>query len=848
VFRRLGRALLAGAILISFALSAGADATLAAPDLGVPPPLTGDHTHTSQHVCTAEATGSAACHAHVRTDRDAAIARPAPGVRPPKARPDVLGNNGAYDPAYLQSAYNVPTGAGAGQTVAIVDAYDAPNVESDLANYRSFFGLPSCTSANGCFSKVNQSGASSPLPVANSSWAQEISLDVDMVSAICPNCKILLVEANSSKFSDLGTAVNSAVRMGAQVVSNSYGGGEFSGETSYDTSYFEHAGVTITVSSGDSGYGVEYPAASPYVTAVGGTTLNQTGNTGSRNATETVWSGAGSGCSAYEPKQTWQQDAGCGRRTVADVSAEADPNTGVWVYDSTPSAGQSGWLVFGGTSVAAPIVGAVSALAGSGPSGNFPTSYPYGGTGALNDVTSGSNGGCGSYLCTGGPGYDGPTGLGTPNGTAAFTFAAASDFALAVNPSSVSGLPGATASYTVTLSTTNGYASPVNLSVTGLPAGATATFSPSSLTPTGSGSTSTLSVAIPTGATAGTSSLTITAAGTDASTTTHTASVALTVSAPTAPDFSLSASPSSASVPTSGGSVSYTVSLTPVGGYASAVSLAISGLPSGATGTFNPASVTPSNTGATSTLSVKVPFGASAGSYQLTITGTGSDPSTLTHSTNVTLSVNAPGSYSLSASPSSQTVKPGASTTYTATLTTSNGYNSSVGLAVSGLPSGASATFSPSSLTPTSGGASSTLQVQTTSSTPTGSYALTITATGSDAAATTQTATVTLQVVASDFSIAAASSSLTVLRTASGSDSLTLTASGGYSFPVTLSVSGLPSRVTASFSANPVTPTASSTLKIKANVQASPGTYHLTVTARGSDGTTHSTTITLTVQ
>ncbi|NDZ78115.1 peptidase S8 [Streptomyces sp. SID10853] len=321
-------------------------------------------------------------------------------------------------PSSLQAAYNLPSAsAGSGATVAIVDAYDDPKAESDLATYRSQYGLPACTTANGCFKKVGQSGTSS-LPSADGGWAEEISLDLDMVSAACPSCKILLVEATTPTMDNLGTAVNSAVKLGAKYVSNSYGGGESSSDSSYDTKYFNHPGVAITVSSGDDGYGAEYPAASRYVTAVGGTSLKTASST--RGWVDTVWNGAGSGCSGYDAKPSWQKDTGCAKRTVADVSAVADPNTGVAVYDSYSPG--TGWMVFGGTSASSPLIAAVYALAGTPSSGSTPASFPYAHTGSLNDVTSGSNGSCGSsYLCTGKAGYDGPSGLGTPNGTAAFT-------------------------------------------------------------------------------------------------------------------------------------------------------------------------------------------------------------------------------------------------------------------------------------------------------------------------------------------------------------------------------------------------------------------------------------------
>jgi len=323
-----------------------------------------------------------------------------------------------YGPTDLRSAYNLPsTTAGSGQTVAIVDAYNDPNAEADLGVYRSQYGIPACTTANGCFKKVNQSGGTS-YPKNNGGWAQEISLDLDMVSAICPNCHILLVEATSATTTSLGTAVNEAAKLGANAISNSYGGSESSSDTSYDTKYYNHPGIAITASAGDSGYGAQYPAASQYVTAVGGTSLTKASN--SRGWSETVWSGTGSGCSAYDPKPSWQKDTLCSRRTIGDVSADADPNTGVAVYDSYAYQGYKGWLVFGGTSVASPIIASVYALAGNANTVTY-GSYSYSHTSSLNDVTSGSNGSCGgTYLCTGEVGYDGPTGNGTPNGTGGF--------------------------------------------------------------------------------------------------------------------------------------------------------------------------------------------------------------------------------------------------------------------------------------------------------------------------------------------------------------------------------------------------------------------------------------------
>ncbi len=336
-------------------------------------------------------------------------------------------------PADIRSAYKLASLHGSGRTVAIVDAMDDPSAEADLAVYRSHFGIPACTTANGCFKKVNQNGAASPLPAGDYGWAEEISLDLDMVSAACPDCHILLVEASSPNTDPLMTAVDTAARLGAVAISNSYGGAEDSTITAADA-HLNHPGVAITASTGDSGFGVSWPASSRFVTAVGGTSLAKATN--ARGWTETAWSGAGSGCSAFEPKPSWQHDSGCAKRTVADVSAVADPNTGVAVYDTYNSCGHSafcdllislglaqgvdGYVQVGGTSASSPIIASVYALAGNTGSTTY-GSFPYSHTSALFDVTSGSNGSCsGSYLCTAGAGYDGPTGLGTPNGTGAF--------------------------------------------------------------------------------------------------------------------------------------------------------------------------------------------------------------------------------------------------------------------------------------------------------------------------------------------------------------------------------------------------------------------------------------------
>jgi len=354
----------------------------------------------NKRVCTVEPAGYAACQAHVVTDAN--------------LLPLATGTyKSGYNPTQLRTAYRLV--GGSAPTVAIVDAYANPNAGKDLAIYRSQFNL---VPAN--LTQVSQSGGPISKVRGNTGWGQEEMLDLEMVSAICPSCRILYVGAKSASFNDLGAAVDEAARLGAKVISNSYGGSEFSTETGI-ASHYNHPGVAITASSGDSGYGAQAPAAFNTVTAVGGTTLNL--NADGTRASETVWSGAGSGCSAYIAKPSWQQDHSCSNRTIADVAADADPSTGVAVYDSYGSLRGASWYVFGGTSVAAPIIGGVYALSGN--TGNatdlpVPAIFAYNAQSTMYDVLSGSNGSCGSYLCTGGAGYDGPTGNGTPIGVGAF--------------------------------------------------------------------------------------------------------------------------------------------------------------------------------------------------------------------------------------------------------------------------------------------------------------------------------------------------------------------------------------------------------------------------------------------
>lgn len=301
-------------------------------------------------------------------------------------------------PADLRSAYALPAG-GQGATVAIVDAYDDPNFESDLAVYRSTFGLPPCTVVSGCLRRIDATGTGR-LPAADATWSKEISLDLDMVSAACPACHIVLVEAGGQDIPSLGAAENIAAAVpGVVAIADSWGVLESPGETGWDH-FFNHPGIAVVAASGDDSDQPVYPAASPWVTSVGGTTLRHS-DASPRGWRETAWRNAGSGCSAYEPKPAWQHDASCVHRSIADVAAVADPATGVAVYDSYQ---WPGWVKGGGTSIGAPLIAAVYALAGNTRS-IVAASFLYAHSDALNRV---------------GDGVGGPTGLGTPNGTGGF--------------------------------------------------------------------------------------------------------------------------------------------------------------------------------------------------------------------------------------------------------------------------------------------------------------------------------------------------------------------------------------------------------------------------------------------
>ena len=333
------------------------------------------------------------CLALLRTTQDG---KPL-NTRSPSGASQGIGIGIGLGPAQLQAAYKLAAAAasrGTGQTVALVDAYDDPNAEADLAAYRAAYGLPPCTTANGCFRKVNQNGAASPLPAPNAGWALEESLDIEMVSAVCPKCHILLAEANDNIDTNIAATVATAARLGATEISNSYGEPEYAGERQLEP-YYDQPGVALTAAAGDNGYGVSYPAASAYVTSVGGTSLWPDKST-SRGWKEQAWAGTGSGCSTQIPKPAWQHDA-CTHRTDNDVAAVADPQTPVAVYDTY---GLPGWQEVGGTSAASPIIASVYALtgtAGQSPGGSYFYTHRHN----LFDITTNANGTCyPAYLCT----------------------------------------------------------------------------------------------------------------------------------------------------------------------------------------------------------------------------------------------------------------------------------------------------------------------------------------------------------------------------------------------------------------------------------------------------------------
>ncbi|MGH2864534.1 MAG: IPT/TIG domain-containing protein [Solirubrobacteraceae bacterium] len=453
------RAMLAGAVALALMLAA-ASSSLASTAFQV------------QRLCGAPRPGDAECLGMKLVPASPAAAA-LPAEPAPQAGEAMAGSSTAVTykhpfPGYLtaqslHAAYSLPTETASSslQTIALIDAYDDPSAEADLAVYDETFGLPPCTSANGCFRKIDQEGRSSPLPPEEGEWAGEISIDVQMAHAVCQSCRILLVEADNEEFVSLGAALDAAVDAGATEISNSYAGPEepaLAGVfAEYNEDYYDHPGLVITASSGDCGYLNEacrgeqhtanFPADSPDVVAIGGTELAEAGGSWS----STVWDEGGSGCSGVFAAPLWQSNVsdfsatGCAsERSVADIAAVADPESGVDVYDSTREGHGSptGWGVWGGTSVASPIVAAEFALAGGSHGVPYPAATVYshaGDAAALYDVVSGSNGTCGATdtACHAAVGFDGPSGVGSPVGLGAFAIPGAPASA---SPPSISGI------------------------------------------------------------------------------------------------------------------------------------------------------------------------------------------------------------------------------------------------------------------------------------------------------------------------------------------------------------------------------------------------------------------------
>ena len=611
--RRYG-ALVAVAAMVSL-LAAPSAAALSDPAAGH------SWSHRDSHVCSPSAGGQAACTSIARVlyrDGTAYYAPTVPDLRDGARAAASI----SFSAVGIRTAYGIVGQGDPSRVIAIVDAYDDPNASSHLTTYRSgespqlptmvpctlnqLTGLTS-TASNPCFTKVNQAGGTT-LPSADSGWSNEIDLDLQAASAICPMCSILLLEANSSSFSDLGTAVTTASNTAhVLAISNSYGTQGDVAEILYPA--WDNAakkGIAVLASAGDWGYGTSFPASSSNVLGIGGTTLAVDGNTGVRTA-ETVWSSTGSGCSSYNGAPSWQVIPGspCGTlKAVADISADADPNSGFQIY--TTYSGITGWWIFGGTSLSSPLLGALYAMQGGYGGSLLAGQYAWASTTPYFDVTSGSNGTCSpSVMCTAGAGWDGPTGRGS------IAVAASSPVltTITVSPASASVQTGKTQQFTATGYDQNRVAmSPQPTFTWGVSVGG-GTISAAGLFTAGSTAGGPFTVTAANGSVNGTAQVTVT-------------------SAP--PDFSLSVSPTAHSV-RRGNTATYTVTITPANGFSGSVTLSLTGQPSGSIVTFtaNPAT-------GTSTLTIRTQSTTSRRTYSLTIKGVSGS---LSHTTSASLTV-----------------------------------------------------------------------------------------------------------------------------------------------------------------------------------------------------------------
>jgi hypothetical protein len=577
--------------------------------------------HRDAKVCAPADPGSAACDSvarvlfvnglefHAASPADLrAAARPAASV--------------SYSAVGIRTAYGITTSGDPSRVIAIVDAYDDTNAYANLATYRSAMGLPAINNCSlstltglgsgasaPCFAKVNQTGGTS-LPTANAGWANEEDLDLQAASAVCQLCSIVLFEASSSSFANLGTAVTTASNTAhVLAISNSYGSnGDVSGASYPAWDNAAKKGIAVMASTGDSGYGVGFPATGTYVLGIGGTNV-QVDSSGARSS-ESAWSGAGSGCSTYNAAPPWQviSNSPCGsKKAIADLSADADPNSGLQVY--TTYNGRTGWYIFGGTSLASPLMGALYAMQGGYGGSTYASAYAWASTTAHYDVTSGSNGSCSpSVLCNAGTGWDGPTGLGSIQMAAVAPVVTT----ITVSPPSASVAAGGTQQFTATAyDQSNNMMNPQPTFTWSVPVAA-GTINASGLFTAGSSAGGPYTVTASSGGASGTASVTVTAAP--------------------VPDFSLSASPSSLSVKR-GSAVTSTISVVPANGFSGSVSLTVSGLPAGVTATLAPSAASP---GAPATLTLKTASNTKTRTYNLTVTGT---YGTLSHSASISLRV-----------------------------------------------------------------------------------------------------------------------------------------------------------------------------------------------------------------
>jgi pseudomonalisin len=798
--------------------------------------------------------------------------------------PDFTAGNGAHfiSPADFALIYNVnplyngaPAIDGTGQTIAIVGRSDI-NL-ADVQFFRSFFGLPSNDPVfiNNGPDPGNLGGGEET----------EADLDVEWTGAVARNATIKLVISQSTLTTD-GVDLSAQYIVDnnvAPIMTTSFGLCEaFLGTTGngfWNNLWAQAAaeGITSFVAAGDSGAAGCDPTSStlgslqavnglsstPNNISVGGTLFNEgtgtfwstTNNPADQSSVlsyipEVAWneSGAtaggsnlrstGGGPSSIYPKPAYQAGPGVpadGLRDIPDVALTSGGHDGYLIIQGH-TASASGLGVVGGTSAASPSFAGLMALVvqqtGSLQGNANPVFYQLGqnqaagGAVVYHDITSGNNSVPGVTGFSAGAGYDMTTGWGSVDANALVTSWAASsipDFGVVASPASQTVNQGSTTTYAVTVTAIAGYSNVVSLSVSGLPAGATPTFTPASVT--GSG---TSSLAISTASTTPAGSYALTITGTDG-VLTHTASVTLVVNPV---DFSLSATPAQQSIPI-GGTANYTATVSAINGYAGTVSFSVSGLPAGATPAFSPASVTGSGS---SSLSITTTVGTTpAGTYALTITGS---DGVLTHSASVTLVVNA-ADFSLTATPITQTVLNGATASYTATVAALNGYAGTVSFSVSGLPAGATPTFTPASVI---GSGSSSLSITTTAgTTPNGSFPLTITATDG---VLTHSANVTLTV--DNFFISAAPASQTIIQGQPTSYSVSLTTAAGYAGTVTFSVAGLPASALGTFSPASLTGSGTSTFNITTSLSTPVGTYPLTISA--SDGvSTQTASVTLVV-